>query len=50
MICPNCKNNKDLDVGYEILDCESSKSTWDDYDQILKLKCKKCNHEFVHVD
>lgn len=50
MKCPNCDNNKYLNDGYEILESKSSNSNWDDYDQILKLKCKECSYEFTHID
>ena len=50
MKCPNCENNKYINEGFEVLDCEGSDSNWDDWDQILNLKCKECGYEFVHVD
>ncbi len=50
MNCPNCNNTRILQEGYEILESESSNSNWDDYDQILKLRCKDCGYEFTHID
>lgn len=50
MKCPNCENDRFISEGYEVLDFESSTSNWDEWDQILKLKCKECGHEFTHID
>lgn len=50
MECPKCKNNGSMKEDFEVLDYESSKSNWDDYDQIIELKCKKCGYKFTHID
>lgn len=50
MKCINCDNEGNLKDKFEVLSEKSSKSNYDDWDQIIKLKCKKCGKVFEHID
>lgn len=50
MRCPNCENEAYIEDGYDILNVESSESSFDDWDQIMDLKCRSCGTEFRHID
>ena len=50
MKCKECGNEGFLHDIFEVLEVQDTKRGLYDYDNILKLKCKKCGHEFKLIN